>query len=83
MVPLRLIAEAFGAGISWDGLTNTANIQLDGMSLNITIGQLQPGMPVAPMLVNDRTLVPLRFIAESFGANVVWNPENQRINIYR
>ena len=30
---------------------------------------------------NDRTLVPLRFIAEAFGAEVEWIPESQAVNI--
>lgn len=40
-------------------------------------------MDVAPKIENQRTLVPLRFIAEAFGAEVDWDPKTQRITIVR
>lgn len=36
---------------------------------------------VVPFVVNNRTLVPVRFIAESFGADVDWNQETQTVTI--
>lgn len=36
---------------------------------------------VAPFVENDRTLVPLRFISEAFGAEVDWNADKQEITI--
>ncbi|WP_442604151.1 Ig-like domain-containing protein [Paenibacillus sp. KN14-4R] len=36
---------------------------------------------VASMLVNQRTMVPVRFIAESLGAKVTWNEEAQQVTI--
>lgn len=36
---------------------------------------------VAPVVINDRTLVPLRFISENFGADVKWDGENRAIII--
>ncbi|MDH7577417.1 MAG: copper amine oxidase N-terminal domain-containing protein [Bacillota bacterium] len=38
-------------------------------------------LDTAPMLYEDRTMVPLRFIAESLGANVQWDPAEQKIMI--
>lgn len=40
-------------------------------------------MDVAPKIENQRTLVPLRFIAEAFGAEVDWDPKTQGITIVR
>ena len=40
-------------------------------------------MDVAPKIENQRTLVPLRFIAEAFGAEVEWDPKTQGITIVR
>ena len=39
-------------------------------------GQTQ-AMDVAPTIVNDRTMVPVRFIAEAFDGTVDWDAENQ------
>ncbi len=36
---------------------------------------------VAPLIVNDRTMLPARFVAESLGANVEWDEENQKVTI--
>lgn len=40
-------------------------------------------MDVAPKIENQRTLVPLRFIAEAFGATVEWDPKTEGITIVR
>ena len=36
---------------------------------------------VVPFIEGDRTYLPLRFIGESFGADVKWNPENEEITV--
>lgn len=92
MVPLRFIAEAFGAQVEWIPETKGINITLNLKSAVHTIG-LQVGNPtaivdgqvvtldVAPVIVNGRTFVPLRFVAEAFGAKVDWNSLYQVVTI--
>ena len=108
-VPLRFIAEAFGAKVTWkeDALNNgegsiTIVFQAkDGSQLTIRMHTLEKtatvdiqkeGQPVerktilldAPAFIvkpEDRTVVPIRFIAESFGAVVEWKESNQSILI--
>ncbi len=36
---------------------------------------------VAPKIVNDRTMLPARFVAENLGAVVTWNEEKQEVTI--
>lgn len=36
---------------------------------------------VAPVLKNDRTMLPIRFIAEELGAKVAWNEAEQQVTI--
>ncbi|MEZ4813089.1 MAG: copper amine oxidase N-terminal domain-containing protein [Caldisericia bacterium] len=38
-------------------------------------------MGLAPLIVNDRTLVPLRAISEGLGADVLWEGETRKITI--
>ena len=36
---------------------------------------------VAPIIVNDRTMLPARFVAEAIGAKVEWNEDEQKVTI--
>lgn len=83
MVPVKFIAEAFGAEVTWTEWNGTVAIALDGRTIALTIGRLDEGMDVAPFIYQDRTMVPLRFISEKLGANVIWNPETRTVTIYR
>lgn len=77
MVPLRKIFESMGAIVDWDNSTKTAiatdercivhaTINSNTMKINGTPKTLD----VTPQLINGRTLVPARFVAEAFGATV-------------
>lgn len=47
------------------------------VSLNGTLMDLNP----APLIVNDRTLVPVRDFFESMGATVLWNGEDRTVEV--
>lgn len=55
----------------------TMNIGSKKAIVNDTIVTLDS----APLIKQNRTFVPLRFIAEAFGANVQWIPEHKKIEI--
>lgn len=52
---------------------NNKVVQLDGEKLKLD---------QAPAEVNDRTMVPIRFIAEAFGGDVKWDPKQKKTTIY-
>jgi hypothetical protein len=81
MVPVRFIAEALGADVQWREEYQMVVIYLDGRRLELVIGRLMEGMDVAAAIYNQRTFVPLRFVAEQLGAVVNWNPDTQTIEI--
>jgi len=81
MVPVRFIAEALGADVSWDADALTAVIVLDGTTLRVPIGELVPGMDVPAMLKDNRTFVPLRFIIEALGCQVEWDEDTGTVEI--
>lgn len=62
MVPLRFIAEAFGADVSWIDATKTVVIEFDGQILTMQIGEELEGFGAAPIISNERTMVPLSLI---------------------
>lgn len=83
MVPVRFIAEAFGAEVDWNALTETVTIFLDGQQLSLKIGNINEGMKTAPFIENGRTMVPLRYISEQLGGNVLWDDDTKTVTIYR
>ena len=81
MVPLRVIVEALGAtNLNFQNQVVTFN--LDGVSFNLTIGQPLPGGMGTPVIVADRTFVPLAFIIESIGGNARWDNAARAAYIY-
>ena len=79
-LPIRLIAEELGATVTWNEAEQSVTIVKDDMTIVIYIGQafaLVNGEPVqldeAAFIVNGRTYLPLRFVAENLGAVVTWD----------
>lgn len=83
MIPVRFVAEAFGADVEWFEETQVVQITLDGKKISLTIGVKEENMEVAPFILKDRTMVPIRYISEGFGANVIYNADTESIDIYR
>lgn len=89
MVPMRVIFEALGATIKWDGDAQRVEALFDdGTHILLYIGKTtayKNGTPskldAEPFLQNDRTFVPLRFVAESSGAKVDWIGETSTVTI--
>ena len=80
MLPVRFVAEAFGAKVGWDGATSTATISTSDVELKITIGANEAfvnGNAVAldspAFIENSRTYMPVRFVSENLGATVAWD----------
>ncbi|AFC31487.1 hypothetical protein PM3016_4747 [Paenibacillus mucilaginosus 3016] len=88
LVPLRVITTAFGAVLSWDSETRTVGLKSGNTSLSLQIGSttatvngVQETLEAAPELLNGTTMVPLRFIAEKFGAKVSYDEVTKKITI--
>jgi hypothetical protein len=88
-IPLRAVSESFGAAVDWDEDTMTATVSTEYGTIECTIGNSVAylnGEPVmlekTPELIAERTFVPLRFLAESIGLEVVWNDSTKTIELY-
>ena len=88
MVPLRAIFEAIGATVIWDEETQTVTSYNELYMVKATIGSntmningKNRNIDVAPIVVNDKTLVPARFVAEAFGCDVQWDEKALRVMI--
>ena len=73
MVPLRLISEALGAQIDWCAAARTVIITIDGQTLLLHVDtSLSEGMGM-PSIVDNRTFVPVNYIAQVLGFNTTWD----------
>lgn len=87
-VPMRAIFEAMGATVEWYSdakyiIAKKGNIKI-AMQINnnsITKNEVAINLGVAPQIINGRTLVPVRAVAESFNATVDWDSENSTVKI--
>jgi len=77
MIPMRFIAEAFGATVTWDNATKTQVIQLNGKIFKLTQNVALPDGMGTPVLVKDRFFVPLRYVSQELGATVDWDNATQ------
>ncbi|MCZ8515932.1 copper amine oxidase N-terminal domain-containing protein [Paenibacillus filicis] len=88
LVPLRFIAETFGAKVEWDAVSQSVNLAYNGRQLRLAIGHTEAevdgkkvNLDTEPLIENQVTMVPLRFIGESFGRQVEYDPATQSITI--
>jgi hypothetical protein len=79
ILPIRAVIEAIGGTVDWDGDTSKITLKTGATEVvmwmdkkDLTINGVSGEMDVAPVSLNDRTMVPVRFAAESSGCSVEW-----------
>ena len=94
MVPLRKIFESLGCEISWEQETQTVTAKSENKEIKLVINDNTAkvkdlnsseesiiSLDSAPVIVEQRTLVPVRFIAESLEKEVNWDQDNKAVVI--
>ncbi len=86
LVPIRFVAESLGYEVDWNPADHTAVIDNGRIILYIGSNQAiidgrQVELDVASELIADRTMVPLRVIAETLGCTVDWFGTNSTVLI--
>lgn len=83
MVPLRGIFEQVGADVDWNEELQQVTVKTDDRTVILTIGKSfatvngkQVFLDSPALKIHDRTMVPLRFVGESLGAEVAWVEPN-------
>lgn len=89
MVPVRAIFETLGAKVDWipeekgiHATTDTIDVYMQLGNPQITVNGVVTELDVAPYATNNRTLVPLRAVAEAFSASVTWVQDTSSVIIY-
>mgnify|MGYP004517777705 CR=1 FL=1 len=88
LLPLRFISEKFGAEVSWDGESKTARIKgenvdivLNAVSGECSVNGVSSELDVKPIVKNNTTFVPIRFITENLGYDVYYDDATKDILI--
>ena len=88
LIPIRFLFEQMGATVDWNGETQTATITQDNTAVAFSINDTEAdvngqtvSMDVPAKLINDKTMVPLRFLSEELGYTVNWDGERRIITI--
>lgn len=88
LVPLRAIFEKLGAEVSWNDATKTVTAVKDGTAITLTIDSTSATkngeavtLDVPATIINGRTMVPVRFIADCFGVSVSWDAKLLRVSL--
>jgi len=88
MVPLRFVVESFEGEVYWNDLDKSIKIIFEDkeilMWVNSNISYINNKkylLDVPPVVINGRTVVPIRFIAEALNSYVFWNSKEQKVTI--
>lgn len=92
MLPIRFIAEALGADVSWTEQTKTVSVKKFNFSISLFVGGFSAEVTKngrvekveldSPSFIeNGRTYLPVRFVSENLGAKVDWNGDTQTVTI--
>ena len=89
LVPLRFIAEAMGSKVEWIASSKEIILRLGDKTIKLQVGlkealinnQDKVILDVPPMIMEGRTMVPLRFVAEVLNSKVDWLPQTKEIHV--
>jgi len=93
LVPIRAVIEAFGGSAAWESSTRKVTVTLGKSSLDLWIDKSQASLngialaidaansAVVPVITNGRTMLPLRFVAESLGIDVQYADATKMITL--
>ena len=92
-LPIRWVAEPIEANVDWSSQERKVTVSLKDKTIELWIGKYMAKVnsvdtpidsenkKVVPMIVNGRTMLPLRFIAENLGCDVQWDGITKTITI--
>lgn len=83
LVPIRFITESLGGAVAWNGESKEVTLLLDGKEIKMTIGKTLEKYGVAPVIMDSRTYVPVRFVADALGAQTSWNEAEKTVTLVR
>jgi len=88
LVPIRAVIEEMGGTVEWNPHSSASILKMDGNRMTLILGSKtayfnedEYELDVEPQAINNRTLLPLRFVAEKFGFTVGWDGDTRTVII--
>lgn len=90
VVPVRMISERMGATVEWNEMAEEVMLRRQDKNIVLKIGSPSAkvnGIPkelpdkVAPIIVNGRTMLPIRFLADEFGMKIHYDAPSNSIDL--
>ncbi|WP_010251697.1 N-acetylmuramoyl-L-alanine amidase [Acetivibrio cellulolyticus] len=88
LVPVRAVFEKLGATVSWDSKSQKVTVAYSGNNVELKINDsyalingIKSKMEVPAKVINDRTMVPLRFVGEQLNMEVAWDANKGEIAV--
>ena len=90
MLPIRAVMDALGGETVWDCVEEKISLSLDRVLTELEIGRsiayingAECPLDAAPCIIHDRTMLPVRFIAEGFNLGIAWNNDTKTVTIVK
>ena len=81
LVPIRFVTESLGGKVAWNEKEKEVVLTIDGKEIKMTIGKVLEKYGVAPVILNDRTYMPVRFVADELGATTTWDAVSKMVMV--
>lgn len=89
LVPVRAIIESLGGNVSWEAATGKIKGTKEDIHIELQINQAKADvngqeilLDAPPRIINNRTMIPLRFVSENLGAKVIWDGSGRKVEVY-
>ncbi|OAX49901.1 stalk domain-containing protein [Paenibacillus sp. AD87] len=90
LLPISNLIKEFGGNTTWDGSEKKVTINLHSKKVVLILDSRkafvdgeQVELDVAPTTLDGRTMVPLRFVSDNLGLQLIWDQKNQIIALYQ
>jgi N-acetylmuramoyl-L-alanine amidase len=88
MIPIRVVAENLKFKVDWNQETQNVKIQQDTKVISLTVGKKevvvdneQKMLKIAPPMIKNTVVVPIRFVSEEMGLKVNWNNTDKVVTL--
>lgn len=86
LVPSREVFEAMGAKVGWNHANKQVTVEYKNKKVILSVNQTtallngsQVTMDVPAKIINDKVMIPARFVSEAIGMNVTWKSETRAV----